>query len=91
MTHEEFIELSPALQREFTVNTCTHVMTIPAGEDIHIDLYHSWKGNFFVEFFLNRKRNELIFIKSYFHDYPLYKFLQNIDVTEAYRVLNKRQ
>jgi len=90
MTHKDFTELSPALQHEYTVNACTHLMTIPAGEDIQVDLYHSWKGNFFVEFFLNKKRNELIFIKSYRHDYPLYKFLQNIEVSEAYRVLNSR-
>lgn len=89
MTHKDFIELSPVLQHEFTVNTCTHLIAIPAGEDIQVDLFHSGNGDFFVEFFFNKKRNELIFIKSYQHDYPLYKFLQNIDISEAYRVLNR--
>ncbi len=89
MTHEDFIKLSPALQREFTISTCTHLITIPAGKDIQVDLFHSRNGNFFVEFFQNKRRNELIFIKSYHNDYPLYKFLGNIDVSEIYRALNK--
>ena len=88
MTHDDFTELSPALQREFTLTACTHLLTIPAGEDIQVELFHSFKGDFFVEFFMNNRRNELIFIKSYHDDYPLYKFLLNIDVSEVYRVLN---
>jgi hypothetical protein len=90
MTHEDFKQLSPALQREFTLTTCSHLIVIPTGEDLQIELFHSRNGNFFVEFFRNRKRNELLFIKSYCDNHPLNKFLQNIDVSEVYRVLNKR-
>ncbi|MBR9999400.1 MAG: hypothetical protein KFF73_10535 [Cyclobacteriaceae bacterium] len=88
MKHEDFIQLSPILQREFTLNACQHLTTFSAGQDIQIDLFHSPNGEFFVEFVMNKQRKELLFIKSYHGYLPLYKYLQQIDITEAYRVLN---
>jgi hypothetical protein len=79
--------MSPVLQREFTLSACRHLTTFSAGEDIQIDLFYSSNGDFFIEFFLNKNRKELLFIKSY-HDYhPLHKCLQQIDISEIYREL----
>ena len=81
MKHEDFVHLSPVLQREFTLSACSHLTTFTAGEDIQIDLFYSSNGDFFIEFFLNKTRKDLLFIKSY-HDYrPLQKYLDQIDIS----------
>jgi hypothetical protein len=89
MTYEDFLLLSTRLQREFTLSTCNHLFTLPAGSEIQIDLFYSVNGNFFVEFFMNKKRKELLFIKSFFDYHPLHKYTQHIDISEIYRELNK--
>jgi len=89
MTHEDFTMLTSVLQREFTLTTCTHLIAIPAGNNIQIDLFYSWNGNFFIEFYISKKGNKLLFIKSFFDYHPLYKYIQHIDIQEVYRVLNK--
>jgi hypothetical protein len=87
MKHEDFVQLSPVLQREFTLSACRPLTTFSAGEDILIDLFYSSNGDFFIEFFMNKSRKELLFIKSYHNYRPMQKYLHQIDISEIYREL----
>ena len=89
MKHKDFTQLSPLLQREFTLNACSHLTTFSAGTDIQMDLFYSSNGNFFIEFFLNINRKELLFIKSYHNYHPALEYLDQIDISEAYDLLKK--
>ncbi len=90
MTEEDFIKLSPALQKEYTLATCDHLISIPAGKEYSIELFHSLCGNFFVELYYQLADRKIILIKSYNGTLPLNKFLHDIDIKEVYRILNSR-
>ena len=87
MTEEDFARLSPALQKEYTLATCEHLITIPAGQEYSIELYYSFCGDFYIELYYQITEQKIILVKSFEDTHPLHKFLVNIDIGEVYRIL----
>lgn len=91
MTHQDFQKLPSSIQREFVLNACEQLFTVRIDQDLSIDLFYSYNGDFFIELYISRKKEGIINIESfYYNDDHIQKYLVDIEISEAFEILRKK-
>ena len=89
MTQQDFQQLPTSLKREFTQHACIQLVTFSLDHEIIIDLFYSFKGNFYIEMYTTIERNAALDINSFsFNLQKLEKYLSIIDISAVYDTLN---
>jgi hypothetical protein len=89
MTQQDFQQLPASIQREFTLNACVQLITLEIDQDVLIELFYSYNGNFFIELYTNAGGDIIMDINSFnFSCQTIEKYLFDIDISSIYNRLS---
>jgi len=89
MTQQDFQQLPASIQREFTLNACIQLISLEIDQDIYIELFYSFNGNFFIELYINGEGDVIMDINSFkFNFHTIEKYLFDIDISSVCDKLN---